>query len=171
MAAIAAGLAMFFVGFEPATRTASDPALGNVIAAASGLTWGLTIAGLRWLARGERGAEGAAVGATVAGNLIVFLVCLPWALPVGRAAPADWLWIGYLGVFQIGLAYLCMTRGMRGVRALESGLLLLVEPVLNPLWTWLFHGETPGPWARAGATVILLATAAHSVLAGRRGKT
>ena len=170
MAAIAAGLGMFFVGLEPVTRTASNPALGNLVAAASGLTWGLTIAGLRWLARSERDAGGAAAGATIVGNTLVLLVCLPWALPIGPSTPVDWLWIAYLGVFQIGLAYYFMTRGLRGVRALESGLLLLIEPVLNPLWTWLFHGETPGPWARAGAATILLATAAHSVLATRRAR-
>jgi drug/metabolite transporter (DMT)-like permease len=45
------------------------------------------------------------------------------------------------------------------VSAFEASLLLLLEPVLNPIWTWLVHGEKPGVWSIAGAAVILLATA------------
>jgi drug/metabolite transporter (DMT)-like permease len=42
--AMALGLALFFVGRETPQATAPDPALGNVLAAASGLTWALTLA-------------------------------------------------------------------------------------------------------------------------------
>jgi len=45
------------------------------------------------------------------------------------------------------------------VRALEVGLFLLIEPVLNPIWTWLVHGETPGAATLAGGALILGATA------------
>lgn len=30
--------------------------------------------------------------------------------------------------------------------ALETSLLLLLEPVLNPIWAWLAHGERPGAY-------------------------
>jgi drug/metabolite transporter (DMT)-like permease len=171
MAALAGGLGLYFMGMEPPQATAPDPRLGNLLAAAAGLGWGLTIAGLRWLARSEgvRGGApgGAAAGATVVGNALVFLFCLPFAMPVEQASASDWLWIAYLGVFQIALAYVFMTQGMRTVRALESGLLFLVEPVLNTLITWVMHGEVPGYWSRLGAAVILAATVVHSLLAGR----
>ena len=125
------------------------------------------MAGLRWLARTEGHAggspTGAAAGAAVVGNLLVFLVCLPLALPVEGTVPADWLWVGYLGVIQIGLAYVFMTRSVRHVRALEAALLLLLEPVLNTLWAWLVHGEVPGTWSRIGALTILVATILHTV--------
>ncbi|MHC4338785.1 MAG: DMT family transporter [Planctomycetota bacterium] len=171
MAALAGGLGLYFMGIEPPQATAPDPRLGNLLAAAAGLGWGLTIAGLRWLARAEgvRGGSpgGAAAGATVVGNAFVFLFCLPFAMPVEQASASDWLWVVYLGVFQIALAYVFMTKGMRTVRALESGLLLLVEPVLNTLITWVMHGEVPGYWSRLGAAVILVTTVVHSLFAGR----
>lgn len=172
MAAMALGLSLFFWGDEAPQATATDPALGNVLAALSGLTWALTVAGLRWLARAE-GREGgspagAAAAAAVVGNLLVFAGCLPLALPVGDSTAVDWLWIAWLGVLQIGLAYVFMTRSVRRVPALEGALLLLLEPVLNTLWAWWVHGEVPGPWSRLGALTIFLSTLLHTVLAARR---
>ncbi len=172
LAAMALGLSLFFWGRESPQATAPNPALGNVLAAVGGLTWALTVAGLRWLARteGREGGSpaGAAAGAAVVGNLLVSGVCLPLALPVEGAAAADWLWVVYLGVLQIGLAYVFMTRSMRRVPALEGALLLLLEPVLNTLWTWLVHGEVPGTWSRLGALTILVATLAHTLVARRK---
>ena len=46
--------------------------------------------------------------------------------------------------------------------AFELSLLLLLEPVLNPVWSWLVHGETVGTWSLAGAALILVATVVHS---------
>lgn len=162
--ALAVGMALFFVGIEAPQVTAPDPARGNILAALSGLTWALTLLGLRWLGRGggEHGAD-AAGPAVIAGNVIAALVCLPGALPLDGGRPVDGLVVGYLGVFQIGLAYVWMTRAVRYVPALETSLLLLLEPVLNVLWAWLIHGERPGPRALAGSAIILVATVAHTL--------
>jgi len=156
---VAAGIAMFFVGEQPASRTAPRPLEGNVVATIAGVTWALTIAGLRWL--GSRHGEIASV-APLVGNLLAFLACLPAALPLRGVGWRDALVIAYLGVFQIGIAYVCLTRAIRRVRALEASLLLMAEPALNPVWTWLVHGERPGGWALAGGALILGACAAHS---------
>lgn len=167
MTALAAGLALFFAGTEAPRATATDPGLGNVLAAASGVTWAASVSGLRWLARDDA-AGGAALSAALAGNVIAALVCLPVAWPLATGTPADWGLLVFLGVCQIGLAYACLTAGVRSVPALEATLLLLLEPVLNPLWTWLVHGERPGGLAVAGAAVILAATVFHAFRA-RRG--
>ena len=42
-------------------------------------------------------------------------------------------------------------------------LLVLLEPVLNPIWTFLLAGERPGPWALAGGALILGATVWRTV--------
>ena len=109
------------------------------------------------------GSGGAPVATAVAcGNLIAFLVCLPAALPLVDASRLDVTIILYLGVFQIAGAYYFLTRGLAAVTALEASLLLLVEPVLNPLWAWLVQGERPGPWSLAGGATILIATTAKT---------
>ena len=45
----------------------------------------------------------------------------------------------------------------------------MVEPVLNPIWAWLVHGERPSHWALLGGALIIGATAAQAVVQGREG--
>jgi len=160
MAAVVAGMMVFFVGTESAVSTAPDPPRGNAIALASGFFYALMLAGLRWLARGKERNAGIATAAL--GNVLAFLATLPMALPVKAAAADNLAVILYLGVVQIGIAYVCLTRAMRHVPALEAATLLMIEPATNPVWTWLVHGERPAAWSLAGGAVILSATLANT---------
>lgn len=164
MTALAAGLAMFFAGADVPSLSAPRPLLGNLLATACGVTWALTLVGLRWLGKGE----GSPAAAVVAGNLVAVAVCLPAALPLPPAPPGDWVLVTYLGVFQIGLAYVFLTRALRVVPVLEASLLLLIEPVLSPIWAWILHREVPAGWSLAGCAVILVATAVQTSTAGGR---
>jgi drug/metabolite transporter (DMT)-like permease len=162
MGFLALGLTLVFVGGQTASATAPHPLAGNVLALVSGVGWALTLMGLRWLGRGERGADAAAAG-TVAGNVIAFLACLPAGVSASGDAK-DWLLVVYLGVVQIGVAYVFLTAGVRHVPALEASLLLLVEPALNPVWVWIFQGESPGLLPVLGGALIIGTTAAKAVL-------
>ena len=157
IAAVAAGMVCVFAGPETRSATALDPALGNRYGALSGLAWALSVAGLRWLGR-RPGAGNAATATVAAGNTIAFLICLPMALPVARIGVRDAAALVYLGVVQIGLAYVLLTRAIRHVPALEAATLLLLEPALSPVWAWMAHGERPGPLAIAGGIIIVAAT-------------
>ncbi len=164
IATMGAGMLLFFIGIDPPMETAPDPLRGNIVGALAGLSWALTILGLRWLGRAESSGEHDPAGAAVvAGNLLACLIALPLALPVRGGTTTDWFIIGYLGVFQIGVAYIAMTRGVRKVPALEASLLLLLEPVLAAFWAWLVHGERPGNWSLAGCGIILVASVARAL--------
>lgn len=165
LAALVAGLALFFVGIESPVTTAPNPRLGNVFAAFSGLAIALLVVGLRWLASRGRG-EGAV--AVFMGNAVGFAATLPAALPVVHPLAADVAILVYLGVFQLGLAYVLLARAIVHVPALEASLLLFTEPVLNPVWAWLVHGEVPGLWSRIGGAIILGATAVKTWSDARR---
>lgn len=165
--AVMCGAGLLLVGGAPAVRTAPNPALGNKIAAFSGIAWALTIAGLRWFGR-DSCDDGAATRPVVIGNLLAFVLCLPFALPVRHASAADLAVVGYLGVFQVGLAYVFVSRSLRFVPALEASGLLLLEPVFNPVWTWLVHGEQPGTTALAGGAIVVGAALAGSFAKTRR---
>lgn len=162
MAVLGAGLGLFFVGLDPVSATAPNPLLGNLLALLSGVFWATTIMGLRAL--GRRAAEGGSLGPASAlwGSVLAFALCLPPALPLTQSRPVDWLLVGFLGVFQIAIAYIFLLRGIENVRALEASLLLLLEPVLNPVWAWLAHGERPGAWSLTGGAIILLSTVVKS---------
>lgn len=165
VAVSAVGLSLFFLGSEPARATAPDPATGNLLAAASGVAWAATILGLRWM--GTQHADGGApIHAVVTGNVLAFVACLPWSLPATPNA-IDVATVTYLGAFQIALPYLLVAAAVRRLPALEISLVLLVEPVLNPLWALALHGERPGGFALVGGAVLLGATAVKSWLDAR----
>ena len=161
--AFVAGLCTIFFGEDAPSTTAPNPALGNWIAIGSGVAWACTVIGFRWTAR-----EGETFGtALLAGNVLVTLVGLPFALPVIGAKATDWAIVAFLGTVQIGLAYGLMSVAMREVPALEASLLMLLEPVANPVWTWLVHGERVGPATLAGGAIVIAATAAKTLVERR----
>jgi drug/metabolite transporter, DME family len=164
--AVGAGLGLFFVGRDTVAATALDPPRGNLLALASGFTYALTLAGLRWQGRRAGGDSGLAT--VVAGNLIACVAALPMALPLHAFGARDAAVILYLGVAQIGLAYWCLTRAMRHVPAFEATTTLQLEPAMSPVWTWLVHGERPTPWAIAGGAVIVSATLVNTWWGRRR---
>jgi DME family drug/metabolite transporter len=164
MAVVVLGMSLLFVGSERRYATAPDPFHGNILATLAGLSWAFTIMGLRWMGRHE---GGSAAPAVVIGNLLAFFVGLPFALPVQAARPLDWIIITILGTIQIGVAYVFLTAGMRHVRAFETSMLLLLEPVLNPVWSWLIHGEKPRIWSLIGGAIILSGTLAKTWMDSR----
>jgi drug/metabolite transporter (DMT)-like permease len=170
MAVVALGFALFFIGIDSPMVTAPDPLRGNILAATSGLTFALTIMGLRWMSAREGAAAaaggGSAAGAILMGNVFACLVTLPAALPI-VGTTADWLVLGYLGIFQIAVAYIFLITAARQLSAVEIAIVLMIEPVLNPVWAWLWHGERPGAWPLVGGAIIVLATIVKTLIGAR----
>jgi drug/metabolite transporter (DMT)-like permease len=153
LAMLGCGMALFFVAADTPSATAPDPALGNALATASGLAWALTLMGLRAL--GKRASNAAAQAAAV-GNLLAFAINLPFMDPerIATAAALDWAILAWLGVFQVGLAYVLIARAVPRVPAFEVTLLLMSEPAFNPLWAFALHAEVPASLALLGGLVI-----------------
>jgi drug/metabolite transporter (DMT)-like permease len=154
------GLSLFFLDqLTPGQR------LGNGIALASGVAFALCIVGMR-------GLGGNNVAALLYGNLLASALTLPMALHGPAPGARDLLILAYLGVFQLGLAYVFFARGLQSTSALGAALLALLEPVLNPVWTFLLAHERPGRFAILGGGVILVATLWRALAAwpiARRG--
>ncbi len=167
MAALAVGMVFFFVGNQPVSATAPNPVLGNILGAVTGFSYAMCIMGLRSLGRGSDDTA-ATIGAVCCGNLLAALVTLPLALPVASSTSSDWATVAFLGIFQIALAYAFLVRGVSRVPALETSLILLAEPVLNPIWAWLVHGEVPTPWALVGGAIILGVTVVMTMTGNRK---
>lgn len=163
MVALVLGLGLIFSAFQETTINATDPRLGDILALISGFTWALTVLGLRWIAlRAPRHGESPST-AIVAGCFTASLIAVPFAFPLEITTVGNWLIVAYLGIFQIGFAYVFISEGVLRLRALEVSLLLLVEPVFSPVWVWLFLGEIPAELAIVGGAVVIGATAVHAM--------
>jgi hypothetical protein len=75
---------------------------------------------------------------------------------------ADLACIAYLGIVQIGCAYLLFTLAMAwGIRSLDAGIIGYAEPVLSPVSVFLFIGERPSGWAIVGGAIIIASVIVH----------
>lgn len=162
MAMLAIGMVLLLSSPGRQFATAPNPALGNLLAAGCAVSWALTLLGYRWVVGRSTEGRGAVAAAAISGNMIVCLVAVPLALPLAAGTPRDWIVVTYLGVFQLALAYVFLSRALVQVRALEVALMGLVEPVLSTTWAWLIHGETPGVRVVLGGIIILAATGWHA---------
>jgi drug/metabolite transporter (DMT)-like permease len=70
-----------------------------------------------------------------------------------------------LGVFQLGISYILYVKASRYCPPLACCLLGAVEPLLNPVWVFLFNGEKPGIFALLGAVVVIASITIWSVTA------
>ena len=166
MAAVGCGMVLFFTAPEAVSPIAADPTTGNLLAAGSAVTWAFTLIGLRWA--GRSGDRSAGMATVAMGNLMAAATSLPMAFPMPVFQTTDVLVLGWLGLFQVGLAYVCLTRGVEKVPAFEATTLLLLEPALNPIWAWLIHGEKPAGQAVAGGALIVSATLGNAWWQQRR---
>lgn len=164
-----AGLVMALYGGADAAASAPDPRTGNVLAVFCGLAYGLTLMGLRAAGRPRpegRSASAPGIAAAACGNVIVCLACLPAMFPFGSVEAADLVVVVYLGLFQVALAYVFVTRAARALQAPVLALLLLLEPALTPFWAMWFHGEQPHLLTWLGGAVIAAATVLLATVVG-----
>lgn len=69
-----------------------------------------------------------------------------------------------LGAFQVGLAYILLTIGLRTTPAVTASLVSGIEPVLNPILVAVFYHETIGPLALLGAAIVVGGVVIYNVL-------
>lgn len=146
------GIALFFRD-QFSTRGLS----GMLVALGSGVSFATLVIFLR---KEKDSSPGTAV---LLGNLITAAIGLPFAighpLPMPQAAV-----VVAMGVVQLGLPYVLYSIAIRRVTALEAILIPMIEPVLNPLWVALQHGEVPGRWSLVGGALVLGAVLAREVV-------
>lgn len=159
--AVAAGMILFFLG-----GIGGGSLLGNLVAAASGVTFALYIVFMRLQKDGsplESSLLAHVLVTVLAGSVALFL---PAPAPSAKALFA----IGGLGLLQIGLASVLLAYGIKRVTAVEGVLVAVIEPLFNPVWVFLATGERPGPNSLAGGAVIVAAVVVSSIVSTRRDR-
>ena len=134
---------------------------GDLLSVLSGLCFAAMTIALR------RQKNGSPVESIILGNLLAFLIGLPWIVQAPALPAAGWAALATLGTVQLGFSYWLYARAIRHVTALEAVLVPVIEPVLNPIWVLLFMGEKPSGWALAGGAVVLAAITLRAVASVR----
>ena len=159
-----AGMSLFFL--EPQTsagKLAPDVFTGNIAALTSGVFFGFYFV----LLRHPRSLEIKNPAISVFyGNILIVLLMIPLIAsnPPANINSNDVFAILFLGILQIGLAYVLLTKGIAaGVRSLDASIIGFIEPLLNPVWVFIFLGERPSKWAIFGGLIIIVAVSFHSL--------
>ena len=157
------GMSLFFLEPQNAeNKLAPNVFWGNVAALASGLFFGLYFIFLRH----PRSLRRNPALSVFYGNAMIVMLMLPIVFnnPPAQISSNDVLAILFLGIFQIGAAYILFTHGIAsGVRSLDASIIGFIEPLLNPVWVFLFVGETPSVWAITGSVIIIAAVVFHTI--------
>ena len=122
---------------------------GNVLAIFSGLGF----AGLTLFMRKEKNAN--PIDCVLLGNLITFVVCLPFYSTGVTMEVTPWLSITFLGFVQLGLAYILFSTAIKYVNALDAIIYPVIEPLFNPLLTFIFIGEQMSQTALIGGFLVI----------------
>ncbi len=158
MFVIFAGMFLFF-----GDKLSTDGFYGNVLAILSGVTSAIMIVSFR------AQKDGAPAESALIASFAMAVFGFPSLLKETWTV-TDWSIIAYLGLFQIGLAFVFFTIGIKHIPALEANLVGTLEPVLNPVWVFLFLGERMGTYALFGGLVVLAGVALSAVGSARAVK-
>jgi drug/metabolite transporter (DMT)-like permease len=155
------GMALFFVG-----QLRPDDVEGNLTALGSGVCFAI----FYLLLRHPQARRVNRASAVIYGNLLLALVTAPALINgASKLSTRNVEVMAYLGIVQIGIAYSLLTLGIaRGVKSLDAGIIGYIEPVLNPIWVFLFVRERPSRWALLGGAIIIAAVASHTLWSTKR---
>jgi drug/metabolite transporter (DMT)-like permease len=87
------------------------------------------------------------------------LILLPICLTTGVLHVRAWQLglVAATGAVQLAIPYVLFQLALRRVRPVDASLLILLEPVLNPIWVALATSERPDRFTLAGGAAILVA--------------
>ncbi len=156
------GMSLFFLEAPNLqNKLATNIFAGNIAGLVSGICLGLYFVYLRH----PRSLRFNPALSVFYGNILIVVFMLPLILTNPQPPTAiDLLAVSYLGIFQIGIAYLLFTYGVaRGVRSLDASIIGFIEPLLNPVWVFLFIKETPSKWAILGGLIVIFAVIFHTL--------
>ena len=99
-------------------------------------------------------------------NVLVTIISMPFILSLDTISLDDFWMLGYLGVFQIAIAYAFFASGLKRVFAVEASIISMIEPVLNPVWVFFGYDEVPSFWAIIGGIIIISAILVKTLVTG-----
>jgi drug/metabolite transporter (DMT)-like permease len=147
------GISMLFLD-----RLSSGNMLGNIVAIIAGLFFA------SMFITTSRADEKSRMSGILLGHLFTAAIGIPFILiyptPISTISIVSIL---MLGIFQLGIPYILYGLAIKHCSPLACSLISAIEPLLNPLWVFIFIGEMPGFYAMIGGAVVISSVVAWCV--------
>jgi len=138
------GVAIIFTG-----SSGGQDLWGVSVAVLSGFLFAIYMMNLRFLAGFDP------LVLTFINNLVCSIALLPLMVPHSTPFGGQLLALAVMGVVQLGVPYFLFSKGLEKLALQEASLIVLIEPVLNPIWVAWGVGEVPSIPTLIGGSVIL----------------
>lgn len=153
------GIACFFLDGLSAGNL-----LGNAVALFSGLCYA-------WVFLLNKIPGGDPLYSTILGHAMCVLIGLPSAVRETEYSGQIILCAILMGVFQLGLAYVCFTTGIRTAPPVSASLVSGIEPILNPVLVAIVLGESLSGLALLGGAIVFISIMVYNILTVRAENT
>ncbi len=122
---------------------------GNILAALSGVSFAFFTIFMRMQKNGSP------LESVLLGNIITAIIGLPFVFS-SSPGTTGWLFLVLLGTVQLSIPYILYSTAIKELTALETVLITVIEPILNPIWVLLLLNEVPGTWSIVGGIIVIL---------------
>ncbi len=151
-AAVFAGILCFFID-----GLSSGNMLGNIVAVLSGVAY----AGVFMMNSFEKSDS---LSSIFLGQALSAVTCIWFVFGETDFGVTAVGGILALGIFQVGLAYILMSKGLDEVPAVTASLTTAIEPILNPILVAIFYHEMITSLSFVGAVIVIIAVVGYNVL-------
>ncbi len=151
--AVAAGMILFFFG---------DLEMGGILGNFLAIGAGVALAVMLLIMRKADDVDPLLV--PVLGNFMLFVFTLPFLLLFPPALNyVNVVNIVVLGILQLGMGYLLFSVAVPYVTTLEASLIMVIEPLMSPVWVFLFLGEAPTFYSIVGGIIVVLTVLTYQI--------
>lgn len=134
--------------------------LGNGLAVLAGVCYG-------WIFMLNKIPGGDPLSSTLLGHGLAALIGLPWLVRETQFDSRTLVAAVLLGVFQLGIAYVFLTVGVKYAPPVSASLVTGIEPILNPILVALVVGETITGLSLAGGAIVFVTIMVYNLIGAR----
>jgi drug/metabolite transporter (DMT)-like permease len=159
---VLAGIYLLF-----ADETAAGSPLGNALALFSGFSLAVLTVAMR------KQKDASPLDSIILGSGLMVLTAIPFLFFRGgetELLSVNLLLVAFLGAFQVALPFLFYGYAVKRISAFEATIFKAVEPMTNPVWVFLYHGEHPGVTAIIGACAIFFSVLGRNLKESLRSR-
>ncbi|MGH7823804.1 MAG: DMT family transporter [Candidatus Binatia bacterium] len=146
---IALSLGMAGIGLIFGGSAGQPDAIGVTLALLSGLLFSIYMLSVRFLTHVNPGTL------TFLNNVACCLFLLPFMRHQLSVSFSEAIALAVMGVLQLGIPYWLFSKALEKVSIHEASLIVLIEPVLNPIWVAFAVGEVPSVITLVGGGLII----------------